>query len=99
VYTFKDERDCNRWLLSSKQTSFSFFALYSEPCKEHSLLSESSNTFFFLGVNSTVLSKSRFYSTKCLTLRFGEERRRLILPSSPPQAFSSAQHSSVLENV
>ena len=30
-------------------------------------------SFFFLGVNSATLSKSSFFRTECLTLRFGEE--------------------------
>ena len=29
--------------------------------------------FLFLGVNSATLSKSSFFSTECLALRFGEE--------------------------
>jgi hypothetical protein len=57
-------------------------------CKGHSLLSESCYTVSCSWCQSVTLSKTSFVSTECLALRYGEEHWRLILQSSPPQAFS-----------
>ena len=76
--------------LSNWQSSFSFFALYFFLSLQRalSLVQIMWYSFYSLGVNSATLSKSSFFSTECLALRFGEELWRQTLPSSPPQAFS-----------
>jgi len=68
---------------------FGFFALYFflSLQRAHSVLHIMLYRLF-LGVNSVTLSESRYVSTECLVLHYGEELSRLIIQSSAPQAFS-----------